>query len=105
MSDGDIWAGILGFVLLIFVGGLIMWRSTRTVSEVFVFRSIENLPPEVAGGCNAWQGVLEIDRVITPTEGEILRAAVERYRARVPWPPKDGDRFHLVDGELVGVPW
>ncbi len=80
------------------------WREDqrqRATQPEFVFRTVANLGAGFAGGDNAWGGCLVTDRPMDAITCEILRAAVERYRARSPLPPCDGDHFRLVDGELV----
>jgi hypothetical protein len=99
----DIWVGGLGFVAVLVICGWLCWRATRHARpRQFRFVPVEKLGPNYAGGDNAWQGCLVTDSVITAEEGEILRAAVERYRVKND-PPSEGDRFEIWQGELVRV--
>jgi hypothetical protein len=82
-------------------GAIVRWRDEQRQRVLFTFRSLESMGVNEAGGGNAWGGVLTTDRVITAEQGEILRAAVERYRGRCSLLPIDGQVFELKNGELV----
>jgi hypothetical protein len=87
---------------MICVVGVVAWHQThRPGGRVFVFCPLAELPPMTAGGDNPWRGCLLTDGAMTAEDREILRAAIERYRARNPWPPRGGDRFEIMEGELV----
>lgn len=97
-------AGTLTAPVSYYVSGfLAAWREDRSGRVIYTFRTTEKLGA-LRGWSrldNPWGGFLITDRVVSAEQGEILRAAVERYRNRVLWLPHDGDRFELKDGELV----
>lgn len=96
-------SGAAGAMLFDYGRGFVQaWREDHQSRVIFTFRASTAVAGiDYAGGDNPWFGFLVTERVVSPETGEILRAAVERYRARNPWLPHDGDRFELKDGELV----
>lgn len=93
--------GMVAIMLLVRMWRSLAWRR-KNQPRYFIFRSLSDAKLE-AGGDNPWRGTLETNLPIDAIEGEELRAAVERYRSRYPWPPADGDRFHMVHGDLWKV--
>lgn len=95
----------IGWAVFCYARGMFLaWREDQRRRDIFTFRAIGGDYERFVGlvaGMNPWGGVLVTDKPIGREQGEILRAAVERYRARTALLPIDGQRFELVEGELV----